>query len=734
MTSRRAPGGGTTTNVFNPDMTRASTVLPTGEMIRFEYDPLKRLAREVFSGDASRRFAHDARDRVTEITDELGKKTTFGYDGNGRRIAITDALGNATRFGYDGNDRLISRTDPLGKVTRYSYDRVGRIESVTGPTGVSVRLSRDRLGRIREVFDAAGKLFTLEYNLEGIPVSVVDGTGLVYRFTTDLARALTALVDPAGNSTQYARDVMGRVTSVTDPLGEAVQRVYDAAGRLTQTRYADGTAMGRSYSADSMPAADTDERGGVLRREYDVARRVVSVTDQAGLITRYSYGPRGQVSRITRPDSSTVDFTYDAANRLIRRTYSDGTVMEFVRDDLGRIIRGPGLTLAYDAAGRVIESNGIRTSYDNSGRVVSVTYGPDRVVRYEYNNRGKVSKITDWKEGVSEYDYDAALRVAGIRRSSGVNSSFGYGQDGRLATVSHTGADWQASGALVRDKEGHIVSIDRNISGIEVPAVNFSGKAEEYAYTANNRVEGREYDGRGNVVRSGGLTFVWDGRNLARTISAAADSVSMEWDAFGRLIRIGPKRMIWNYAVNPPALATIIEETPPAGAAGARRYLKWHSNSGPPGDYVEYPTPAGDEQRLIGESVSSVLRLLPLMLMYFELGGKAEFHEAGPRRESLLCLPFLPRSRWLRIMVRSIAVPSRGTSTFLSTPPPSSPKVLSSIPTAESSVLQTRRISMFLTHGTSRKPAMTKTVQAAWRTLVIATAEVSAWKRNATAA
>jgi YD repeat-containing protein len=220
-----------------------------------------------------------------------------------------------------------------------------------------------------------------------------------------------------------------------------------------------------------------------------------------------------------------------------------------------------------------------------------------------------------------------------------VNSSFGYGQDGRLATVSHTGADWQASGALVRDKEGRIVSIDRNISGIEVPAVNFSGKAEEYAYTANNRVEGREYDGRGNVVRSGGLTFVWDGRNLARTISAAADSVSMEWDAFGRLIRIGPKRVIWNYAVNPPALATIIEETPPAGAAGARRYLKWHSNSGPPGDYVEYPTPAGDEQRLIGESVSSVLRLLPLMLMYFELGGKAEFHEAGPRRESLLCPP-----------------------------------------------------------------------------------------------
>jgi YD repeat-containing protein len=60
------------------------------------------------------------------------RTTSATYTRAGKPETTTDAGGNITRFAYDPLDRLAAATDPTGRSTRYAYDRLDRAHSIAG--------------------------------------------------------------------------------------------------------------------------------------------------------------------------------------------------------------------------------------------------------------------------------------------------------------------------------------------------------------------------------------------------------------------------------------------------------------------------------------------------------------------------------------------------------------------------------------------------------------------------
>lgn len=581
----RTPSGGTASATYNADGTAASRRLLTGENIQFEYDTLRRPTRVIRGDNSSQRFTYDARDRVTTLTDGRGQATTFTYDGNGRRTAVRNALQNQTRTTFDGDNRASTVTDPLDKVTRLSYDPVGHLAAVTDASGVDTRLTYDKVGRVTAVSDAVGTVATVTRSAAGILTGLTNGAGQTLQRISDARERPVSIADPAGNQTQLTWNNMNRLTAIKDALGNIASALYDSAGRLVKTIGREGETTQFGYDLDSRVNQVTDPRGNVTKFDRDAAGRLTAQTDPAGLVTRFEYNSRGRRSKITRPDNSTANFTYDENGRLIREDFSDATRIDYTRDNLGRVTSANGVTLKYDAAGRVIESNGIRNEYDAASRLAAIFFDTTRFIRYTYNNRGLLTKIVDWTGRTWDFEYDAALRLTRKRAPNGVVSTYTYGADARVSSIRHVGNGFDYSATLKRDANGRVTGVAGN-----VPAPPVIAGTQDFAFSNNNRIQGRDYDGRGNTTRDGDRRFVWDGRNrLTRVTSMTAD-VTIEYDAFGYPTRVGEALYVWNYASVPPLLAEVRPRTT-SPATGAR------SADAPPFaryNHVGYPRNADD--------------------------------------------------------------------------------------------------------------------------------------------
>jgi YD repeat-containing protein len=541
----------------------SSMRLSTAETVRFEYDNLKRPVRLIRGDNTSVRATYDARDRVTSTTDGRGLTTTFTYDGNGRRTAVRDASQAQTRIAYDGDNRASSLTGAVNQAWRLAYDPAGRPAGVTDPAGVEQRVTYDRRGQASALADAAGTVATVTRDAEGAPKSVTNGAGQTWSVETDARRRPVAVADPAGNRVRLAWNSANQVTSVTDALGNSSRFSYDAAGRPRRMTQPEGETTTLGYNADSRVNQVTDPRGNAWKMERDGAGRAVSRTDPAGAATRYEYNARGRLSKIIRADNSTAAFIYDENGRLIREDYSDGTQVSYTRDNLGRILRANGVALAYDAAGRIVESNGVRNEYDGAGRITAIHYDASRTLRYSYNNRGLLARMTDWAGRSWEFEYDAARRPVRDRAPNGVVTTYNYGADGRLSGIAYAGARLNVAAAFQRDANGRLVGATGDL-----PAPGLTAGTREFAFAPNNRMQGREYDGRGNTTRDGERRLTWNGRNLLTRASSPAGEVTVEYDAFGSPTRIGDAQYVWNYATQPPMLMDV---RPAAGAAPAAR-------------------------------------------------------------------------------------------------------------------------------------------------------------------
>jgi len=86
-------------------------------------------------------------DRITSVTDPVGRSLTLQYDAQNRITSITDPLMRSVTYTYHASGRLQTVTNPMGGTMAYGYDANGLLTTITNERNIVVA---------QNVYDPAG--------------------------------------------------------------------------------------------------------------------------------------------------------------------------------------------------------------------------------------------------------------------------------------------------------------------------------------------------------------------------------------------------------------------------------------------------------------------------------------------------------------------------------------------------------------------------------------------------
>jgi|GEM_PF-438168 len=433
-----------------------------------------------------------------------GVSTSAVYDAFNRKISATDARGNVTLFAYDAGDRLVSQTQTLGEenvVTSFEYDAMNRQTRTVFADGTFVASAYDLRGNKVAEFGNASypALFTFDAlnqktgmqtfrALAGTPEEAAnltggDATAWSYDSATGL---LLSKTDAAGAYTNYTYTETGLLASRTWARGIVTTYGYDAWNQLSATSYSDGT-LGITQSYDTLGRiVSTTDAAGTTTFAYDaygakiseavsgVNKTITRHYDSFGRSTGYSVGNTrkttlsydaasgrlvglaagsdsfaweylagtGLKSKLTYPNAATAEWTYEAERDLIAcvKNTVNGNVIsqyDYTHDALGRRV-----SAAKSGTMMAAVSENLAYGYNARSELVSAVSDVDANYNYAYafddignrktaseagtqstysaNNLNQYTSITPSAEGVAEaLTYDADGNATLIRTSTG---------------------------------------------------------------------------------------------------------------------------------------------------------------------------------------------------------------------------------------------------------------------------------------------------------------------------
>lgn len=284
-------------------------------------------------------------DKLTSMTDTLGRTITYDYYDHGRLKSITDFSGRTVTLAY------YSETDDGGS----AYDlRSITINNGADPRTISFTYQKDATSEILShniltLTDSKGNEYVKNtYDADDRVVSQKYGDGtLTYAYDTDPnnPRHITKttatnkrgmksefVYDENGNTlsktlfnentpltTTYTYATNGKIATETKPLGNGVSYQYDAQNRLTEKR----------EKAD-MTQPNNDMNDIVTKYEYATAFSIpTKITDPNGTVITTVLDTKGNITEtkilgVKKADGSAYDvmstFTYDTDGHLITKT------------------------------------------------------------------------------------------------------------------------------------------------------------------------------------------------------------------------------------------------------------------------------------------------------------------------------------------------------------------------------------------------------------------------------
>jgi RHS repeat-associated protein len=321
------PGGSMQIIRYLPSGDVAETVDPAGQIMRYEYDGLGRVTREIEILDAAKgtvgsttSYTHDRLDRVVTVAD----------------TAITNAVTGAvhtplTTVDYNVDGLVTAETvadltggDASRKVS-YEYDAFGRRDAEIDQNGNRLEIGYDAYGRVNRQKHSDDSVVRTDYDANGNELrTVVEG------WTGD-PNAPKAPTDLVFRSLKY--DAAGRVASETDALNVETAYTYTDNNLLVSVTRKDTTGKSfvlerNTYDATGSVTTQVTNNGlTTTRREYDKAgRSTIATLDPAGLnrSTAYEYSPEDEIVRTTVKQGTTIlgrsDSTYDRVGRVRQQT------------------------------------------------------------------------------------------------------------------------------------------------------------------------------------------------------------------------------------------------------------------------------------------------------------------------------------------------------------------------------------------------------------------------------
>lgn len=401
----------------------------------FGWDGAGRLLR--VTGASAWSLSYDAAGRLRQLSDGLGRLATWstGLDGLPRAWGRGSPKRSVDR---DDAGRVVSLSE--GGRILLQRDRDGHIVGVVDGAGGRWSLGRGADGRVTEITDPGGGQWLIGYDEVGRPASVGDPVGRTARLERGPAGVVGVTVE--GQTWSVGRDAAGRAVAVVDPWGRRWRVTRDALGRPTRVERPDQSEVRlvRGPRGDLL-AADN------LTIERDAAGLPVGWARGAAS-GAWRWGPGGLVE--ARGPGVRVGFERDAVGQ-IAAVLTDGARWTLARDERGAVVGvdGPGaVTLVRDSAGRV-------TALD----------GPAGALRVDRDGRGLVARVR-LGDRAWVHRRDAAGRLVGVESADGVRLGVDRDGAGRPLLARFTDGtlaryvwDRAGVGVMLQDPAGALVAV-----------------------------------------------------------------------------------------------------------------------------------------------------------------------------------------------------------------------------------------------------------------------------------
>jgi RHS repeat-associated protein len=401
------------------------------------------------------------------------------HDGTGLRSKIAQAMDGAgtsqiVQYAYNDRGYVTRFIDPAGRETKYNY-AANQIDLV----------------QIQQKVDGTWQTLASFDNYQNhLPGTVVDG---------------------GGETTLYTYNTYGQVETITNSLQETTTYIYD-------------------HRLDFDPDTDTPSgRGYLVRVEGPVA----------GAHARLTHDSAGRLKTTIDSEGHTTQFAYDDLNRRTHVHYPDNTYEQWIYDRLD-----------------------VGAYHDREGRTITYLYNPNRelmvetdaegnITQYDYCSCGSLGKVIDPNGNTTRWKYDLQGRVT--KKIFPDETEFGYEYDphnGRLRFVTDP---------LGQIKE-YTYHIDNNIDAVSYANTVHSTPSVSYTWhpdfdrltimsddTGTTSYTYHPFDGQ---THGAGLVHTVDGplsndtivytydelsRLIGRTIGGSGNSLSLKYDALGRV-------------------------------------------------------------------------------------------------------------------------------------------------------------------------------------------------------
>nr|WP_319393644.1 RHS repeat-associated core domain-containing protein [uncultured Desulfobacter sp.] len=453
-----------------------------GNETRTDYDEKENLTRILYPDNTEVNFAYDLRfNKVSQITDPLGRITTFEYDDQGNLVKKVQARDTAQErvlaFTYDDLGRVLTATSPGDAdtdetTTTFTYDDNGNLETITDPMGnVTQFLEYDAMGNLIRFADARDNEWTFAYDANGRLISSTTPENHTTSFEYDGANNRTAVINAKLKRFAFEYDDHNNLVKAIDPLDQYTSTLYNT---------------------DHLPVEFTDPDGRSSATAYDNEGRVLTATDRAGNVISYTYSeddtspaPSSMPVAVTYP-TFTRQLTYDTMYRVIEQTdvLDDTTTRtrSYTFDDAGN------LATSTDEAGRTT----IYT-YDALNRLVK-TIAPDNgETLRKYDGRDNLIMLRDPNNGIQYFTYDKNNRLVSSAKPMGAVTTYEYGATGNKTAVADPKGQrieytWSSENRLTQTR---YFSADDHDTPVET--IDFTYDSLGNLLTWNNGTESAQY-------------------------------------------------------------------------------------------------------------------------------------------------------------------------------------------------------------------------------------------------
>lgn len=378
------------------------TYLPTGELIQIK-DPKDKLTI----------FEYDRRGLLLRKTNPEGYVHQFTYDNLGNIISSVDPNGQTKVFEYNANNKLTKSILP-DDVLQYSYDAKDQISEITNNSGNRIGYIRDQNDQLiteQNNWNTIGYTNNYSYDANGNRTSVKSTSNQFIAaifnpdtstqlnqifYTYDANSRLTRITNYWGDQFDFSFDQANRLNSISRP-GSTTSYIYNAGSQLTEISH-DSNSIQKSFSKYVY-----DQRRYITQKETSITK------------ANYSYDQNGQLTNVSELPNTSVNesFAYDeVGNRLSKGlfNYSYDNSQQRLQDD-GQYIYlydNNGNILAKNSK---INGTSYHFEYSSTNQVrkILILNQPlgqaEKTILYQYDPAGRriLKSVTDNVSPVNSY-------------------------------------------------------------------------------------------------------------------------------------------------------------------------------------------------------------------------------------------------------------------------------------------------------------------------------------------